>query len=856
MHSSNSPSSESHLLELEHAFLEHLEATSKHSSAEESSSSSQALMTLPILPLLRRPFFPGMSTPITIPIGPYGAMVKNVASQEDKSLALLLTKSEDADIYKLSQEHVHTTGVLAKLVRIVPIDNSAFQALVSIEKRIVLEGAQEGPLLYGTFKEPIIEPLSPTSSRLFATSVSTTVKELLQASPLFKEELQIFITHTDYTDPAMLADFAITLTSATRDELQEILETLPLQERIEKALRLLFKELDIAKLQGDLREKIESGMARTQRDFFLREQLKVIRKELGVDRDDKVADREKFNARIQERKVPPNVLTVIEEELQKWGGLEPTSPDFSLTRNYIDWLTVIPWGITPPCTHTLQQASAILEEDHYGLEEVKERLLECIGVQKLTRSSKGSILCLVGPPGVGKTSIGRSVARALGRPFYRFSLGGMRDEAEIKGHRRTYIGAMPGKLIQALKTCKVMNPVIMLDEVDKIGSSYRGDPASALLEVLDPEQNSSFLDYYLDLPCDLSEVFFICTANVLDTIPEALKDRMEILRLSGYLLEEKIAIAQTYLLPRHSKEMGLDMISCPFAQDALPALIQQYAREAGVRSLEHEIKKILRKIAMKVVQKQEEQVKPPKGRKKSYPVTASNLKDYLGVPRFTSECYYQTLPCGVSTGLAWTALGGAILYVEAIQIPSEKTVMKLTGRAGEVMKESAQIAWSYLHSALQRYAPHMAFFPQREVHLHIPEGATPKDGPSAGVTLVTSLLSLLTEISIPLHIGMTGELTLTGLVLPVGGIQEKLVAAKRSGLTTLFLPAQNRPDFTRLKAGLQKSFTIHFVEHYDEIFRYLFVTPSPTEKIEPRTGRRTKNSPSLPISVPPLPMAP
>lgn len=843
MHSSDSP--ENPLFELEQAFLESLEIASKELPTQSLSLTDPAL--LHVLPLLRRPFFPGMSTPITVPAGPYQALIKHVAAKETKSLALLLTKREDADVYKLSWDDVYHAGVLAKIVRIIPVDNQSIQVLFSVEKRIILDIPQQTLPLYATFKEAPTHSLSDVTSRVFATSIITTVKELLQVSPMFKEELQILLNHTDYTDPSMLADFAITLTSATRDDLQDLLATTSLKERLEKSLIFLLKELDVAKLQGDLREKIELGMAKTQRDFFLREQLKIIRKELGIDRDEKLADKEKFQQRIKERVVPQQVLHVIEEELQKWGGLEPTSPDYSLTRNYLDWLTVLPWGVTVPCTHTLQEASDILEEDHYGLEDVKERLLECVGIQKLTRSSKGSILCLVGPPGVGKTSIGRSVARALGRPFYRFSLGGMRDEAEIKGHRRTYIGAMPGKLIQALKACKVMNPVIMLDEIDKIGSSFRGDPASALLEVLDPEQNSTFLDYYLDLPCDLSEVFFICTANVLDTIPEPLKDRMEILRLSGYLLEEKIAIAQTYLIPRHCKEMGLEATSCPFTPDALPALIQQYAREAGVRSLEHEIKKILRKIAIKVVRKNEKETKP--GRKKRYTVSASLLKDYLGVPKFTSERYYDTLPCGVSTGLAWTALGGAILYVEAIQIPADKSVMKLTGRAGEVMKESAQIAWSYLHSALARYVPHMAFFPQREVHLHIPEGATPKDGPSAGVTLVTSLLSLLTEIPIPVYIGMTGELTLTGLVLPVGGIQEKLVSAKRAGLTTLFLPSQNRPDVSRLKPDLQKSFTIHFVEHYDEIFKHLFVNQNLAPKAKQAAGRARKNSASLPINI-------
>ncbi len=417
---------------------------------------------------------------------------------------------------------------------------------------------------------------------------------------------------------------------------------------------------------------------------------------------------------------------------------------------------------------------------------------------------------------MGKTSIGKSIARALKREFYRFSVGGMRDEAEIKGHRRTYIGAMPGKLIQALKFTQTMDPVILLDEVDKMGSSYHGDPASALLEVLDPEQNKSFLDHYLDVRCDLSNVLFIVTANVLDTIPEPLKDRMDILRLSGYILEEKVQIAKRYLIPRHRKEMGLKTSDVLFTQGSIAQIINGYARESGVRSLENYIKRILRKIALKIVKKSKAK------RKEVTEISEKNLQKFLGKPIFTTDRFYERTPVGVCMGLAWTALGGATLYVEAVQVPSEKTEMKLTGQAGDVMKESAQIAWSFVQSHLEAYAPGTAFFEKKQVHLHIPEGATPKDGPSAGVTMVTALLSLLKNEPVLEDLGMTGEITLTGKVLPIGGLKEKLIAAKRSGAKVLIFPKDNQRDYDELPSHVKQGIKVHFIIHYDEVFRVAF----------------------------------
>ena len=550
-------------------------------------------------------------------------------------------------------------------------------------------------------------PLRKIDNELKAYSINiiTTIKELLKLNPLFKEELQIFLGHSDFTEPGKLADFAVALTTASRADLQKVLSTFDLQKRIDIALLLLKKEVDLSRLQSSINQRIESTISKAQREFFLKEQLKAIKKELGMEKDDKASDIDKFENRLAKRKIIPEVQTVIDEELDKLSYLETQSPEYGVCRNYLDWLTTVPWGIFSKESHDLKKAELILEKDHYGLKDIKERILEFIGVGKLSGGVKGSIVCLVGPPGSGKTSVGKSIARALNRKFYRFSVGGMRDEAEIKGHRRTYIGAMPGKMIQALKQTQSMNPVIMIDEVDKMGMSYQGDPASALLEVLDPEQNIDFHDHYLDVPCDLSNVLFIITANVLDTIPEPLKDRMEILRLSGYIQAEKVEIAKKYLIPRNRKKMGMKVKDIQFSHMGLAKIVDSYARESGVRSLENNIKKILRKVALEVAKDNELDKKH-----KKVVVTEETISKYLGKPIFTSDVYYEEMPVGVCTGLAWTALGGATLYVEASRSPAEKTMMRLTGQAGEVMKESAQIAWSFLHAHKKQFVPLISFF--------------------------------------------------------------------------------------------------------------------------------------------------
>lgn len=773
---------------------------------------------LSIFPLLKRPYFPGMAAPLVVSPGPYFETLKQCARSEHKCVALFLTQNENANIYKVKFEELYNVGVMARILRIIPIETGGAQVILNMEQRILALEEVDAKTLKAKVHYLQEPPVSNKELKAYAISIITTIKELLKLNPLFKEELQIFLSHSDFTEPGKLADFAAALTTANRKELQEILETIDVPKRIENALKLLKKELDLSMLQNKINQKIENTISKSQREFFLREQLKTIKKELGIEKDDKALEKEKFEQRLKKRQVPEEIMTTIKEELQKLSALEPQSAEYAVCRGYLDWLTIVPWGIKSKENHDLVRAKRILKKDHYGLDDIKERILEFISVGKLSGGIKGSIICLVGPPGVGKTSIGKSIARALNRKFFRFSVGGMRDEAEIKGHRRTYVGAMPGKMIQALKYCQTMNPVIMLDEVDKMGSSYHGDPASALLEVLDPEQNKQFLDHYLDVRVDLSDVLFIITANVLDTIPEPLKDRMDILRLSGYIQQEKVEIAKKYLIPSNRKSMGLKPSQITFNSDSLRHLINGYAREAGVRTLENLIKKILRKVAHKIVSQEEKKAEnPPK-----FLIKNSDLKEYVGKPIFTSDRFYEKPPIGVATGLAWTAMGGATLYIETIKSAAEKAEMKLTGQAGNVMKESSEIAWSYLKACAPKYAPKNPFFEKAMVHIHIPEGATPKDGPSAGITMVTALLSLLMEKPVANNLGMTGELTLTGRILPIGGVKEKVVAAKRSGLKELIFPKENLRDYEELPDYIRKDLKVHFVDHYDQVFPIAF----------------------------------
>jgi ATP-dependent Lon protease len=570
--------------------------------------------------------------------------------------------------------------------------------------------------------------------------------------------------------------------------------------------------VEISKLKAKISKRIEEQLSKQQREFFLKAQLQEIKKELGLSKDDTQAEIEKYENRLKKLVLSDEAREKVKEEIEKLKLIGSSSPEFNVTRTYLDWLTILPWGVYSKDSYNRKKASKILDRDHYGLEDVKNRILELISVGVIKGDLSGTILLLQGPPGVGKTSIGRSVAQSLGREFFRFSLGGMRDEAEIKGHRRTYIGAMPGKFIQAIKTCKTANPVIMLDEIDKIGASFHGDPASALLEVLDPEQNRDFLDHYLDVRFDLSKIFFICTANQMDTIPAPLMDRMEIIQLPGYIMEEKVEIARRHLLPKQLKAHGLTAQQITLPKGVLSAIVDGYAREAGVRGLENAIKKILRKSVSKIIDHPEQNIR----------IHVDDLKEFLGKRFFSEEHAFRKPRVGVITGLAYTSMGGATLHIESIPIPTGQAGFKQTGQLGQVMVESSEIAYSYVRSLMRDNKEGSDFFKNNLIHLHVPAGATPKDGPSAGITMACSLYSLVMNKAIRPNIAMTGELTLSGLVMPIGGVKEKMIASKRAKVQEVLLPKDNQEDFEMLPAHIKEGITPYFVSTFDEVKRICF----------------------------------
>ena len=766
--------------------------------------------TLYLMPVPNRPFFPGQVQPVAINPTDWGSTLEAV---EQSGQGLIgLSYVDHANPESLDPRQFPEIGCVVRLHRPPVATDQQGQFLAQGVKRfrIVRWLNDTAPYLVQVEYPRSQGDRDSDEIKAYAMALIKEIKELLPLNPLYSEELKQYLANFSPTQPSLLADFSAALTTASGEQLQEILDTLPLRSRIEKVLALLRKEREVAELQGQITQQVNEKVSDNQREFFLREQLKIIQKELGISKDDRTSDVEMFESRIEGRELPEVANKRIRDELNKLSVLETGSPEYGVTRNYLDWATSVPWGVLSEDNLELGHAREVLDEHHEGLEDVKKRILEFLAVGSFKGEIAGSILLLVGPPGVGKTSIGRSVADALGRKFYRFSLGGMRDEAEIKGHRRTYIGAMPGKFVQALKEVEVCNPVIMLDEIDKIGASYQGDPASALLEVLDPEQNSEFLDHYLDLRVDLSKVLFVCTANQLDTIPGPLLDRMETLRLSGYVAEEKLAIARRHLWPKQLERHGLQEDQLKINDAGLKYVIDAYCREAGVRTLEKQLARIMRKSIMRLLAEDEEKLR----------VGKKDIEDLLGKPPFQPDKPLRGL--GVATGLAWTAMGGATLPIESSQIHTLNRGFKLTGRLGEVMKESADIAYSYVIAHLKDYGCDPDFFDMSMVHMHVPEGATPKDGPSAGITMATALVSLARKERIKRPMAMTGELTLTGQVLPVGGIREKVIAARRSKIMELILPHSNRRDFEELPDYLREGINIHFARNYREVFEFVF----------------------------------
>jgi ATP-dependent Lon protease len=766
--------------------------------------------TLPIIPLRPRPAFNGILTPMVFTGARHVALAKRAVDTPAKMMGLVLVKeTEEPD----SQENLHRFGVVGRIMKVLHSDDDSIHLLVNcLERFSIRELTESEDGLFARVEYHYATELSVNPElKAYSMAIISALKELVQINPLYSEEIKMFLNRQSMDDPGRLTDFAANLTSGDGQLLQVILETIDVRKRIDKVLVLLKKELEVSRLQTKISKQIEQKVSAQQREFFLREQLKAIKKELGLEKEGKVSEIEKFEKRLKNLTLNEEAQKAIDEEIEKLRLIEPSSPEYNVSRNYLDWLTILPWGKHSKDNYSIERARRVLDRDHYGLKDVKDRILEFIAVGKLKGDISGSILCLVGPPGVGKTSIGKSIASALNRTFYRFSLGGMRDEAEIKGHRRTYIGAMPGRFIQAMKSAGTANPVLMLDEIDKIGASFQGDPASALLEVLDPEQNNSFRDHYLDVPFDLSNVLFVATANQLDTIPAALLDRMEIIRLAGYILEEKMEIARRYLIPKALENHGLQKDQLLIRKEALHAIIDGYAREAGVRNLENRIKKIMRHAAMEFSQ----------GHAEKITISKKDVETILGKPIFTKEETFDDVP-GVVTGLAWTSMGGATLQIEATAMPSKGKGFKQTGQLGKVMIESSEIAYSYIMAHLEGYGIDPEFFDKHFVHLHVPAGATPKDGPSAGVTMATALLSMITGKPVIQKLGMTGELTLTGKVLPIGGVKEKILAVKRIGITTVILPEANRKDFEELPDHLRADLSVHFARDYQDVYKVAF----------------------------------
>jgi ATP-dependent Lon protease len=776
-----------------------------------------------LLPLGSRPFFPAQAVPIVTNEEQWLETVDRIGQTPQHMAGLVYATNAPTSVPE--PQHFSPVGTAVRVHHPGSSDGKIHFIAEGIKRIRIINWLTVKP----PYLVQVEYPETPTDNndevRAYALAIINMIRELLPLNPLYKEQLKGFLERFNVDDAAPLTDFAAILTSAPAPELQQVLETIPLQPRMEKVLALLQKELEVAGMQAKIRQKVEDTISEQQRKFFLREQMKEIQKELGISKDDKTVELERFRKRIEDVALPEHARTRIDEEMQKLSFLELGSPEYAVTRNYLDALTALPWGRHSRDLLDLKRARRILDRDHAGLDDAKQRIIEFLAVGTLKGEVAGSIILLVGPPGVGKSSVGRSIAEALGRKFYRFSLGGMRDEAEIKGHRRTYIGAMPGKFIQAVREAGTANPVIMLDELDKIGASYHGDPASALLEVLDPEQNRDFLDHYLDVRFDLSKVLFICTANQLDTIPAALLDRMEIIRLAGYITAEKLRIARNFLWPKALERAGIEGKQLRIDAGALRTVIDGYAREAGVRNLERQLARIVRQAAVRIVRKRDKPIR----------IGVADIGRYLGQPIFREV---KSSPAvGVVTGLAWTSLGGLTLNVEATRVHSKTRGFKLTGMLGSVMKESAEIAYSYVYSNPAMFPESKQFFDDAFIHVHVPEGATPKDGPSAGITMATALLSLVRGEKLARPLAMTGELTLTGRVLRVGGIREKVVAAKRVGIRELLLPDGNRRDFNELPPHIRAGLKVHFVQHYDEVARIAF--RKTTRKRTPGKSRRS-----------------
>ncbi len=761
-----------------------------------------------LIPVTGRPHLPGQIQPLVVDKKRWEETLMK-ASKNNRSL-IGLAYLEEVKGKTVYEKDLPKVGCVVRVEKIAVIQESIQFIAHGLERFRIKRFISDKPpfVVEVAYFDKIKE--NENELKAYAIAIINAIKQLLALSPLYSEQVRQFLSMFGPDRPEPLTDFAAGITMASGNDLQEILELPLLMDRMKKAMMMLQKEIEIAKLQNKIQKDLNIQMSENKRKFFLKEQLHAIQKELGLLKDDKTSDADRFKRKFAKLSPADHVVKRFDEEMEKLSVLETGSAEYGVTRNYLDWITSFPWGIHSKDNIDIERAEKVLDRDHAGLSDVKDRIIEFFAAGIYRQDISGSIILFVGPPGVGKTSIGKSIAEALGRQFYRFSLGGMRDEAEIKGHRRTYIGALPGRLVQALKDCGVANPVVMLDEVDKIGASYRGDPASALLEALDPEQNAEFMDHYMDLRMDLSKVLFICTANQLDTIPSPLLDRMDRINLSGYITEEKMEIARKHLWPRLLKRNNLTSKVITITDPTIRYLIEGFAREAGVRTLEKLLNKIIRKSIVVILKEKKEKIR----------ISIKSLEDLLGFPIFKHDKLMSGI--GVVIGLAWTQMGGATLPVEAVKVHEKKSGIKLTGKLGEVMQESAAIAYSHVRANSDLFNIGRKYFDKAFIHIHIPEGATPKDGPSAGVTIATALVSLAAQKTIKRPLAMTGEITLTGEVLPVGGIREKIIAARRSGINEILLPEKNMPDIEKLPEHIKEGVTFHFTPKYIDLFKIVF----------------------------------
>lgn len=762
---------------------------------------------MPLLALRGIIVFPGMT--VNLDVGRDKSInAVNAAMQLDKKI--LLVTQRDAETADPKREELYNYGVVAEIKQLLKLPSGAIRILIQ-----GLERAELTSLIDAPFKDTYLEGFAMPVASIEPEENSETEamrRVLLQSFEKWlvtgkKVTTEVMLNFKNITTAGEIADIIAGYLTISIDEKEELLELADVKERMHKLHTFLCKELEITELEKNITQEVRKQIEKNQREYYLREQIKVINKELG-EGDERQAEVDEYKKQMEGRDLPPEVADKINKELDRLYKMPPMMAESGVIRNYVETLLALPWGIYGKDNFDLKHAEKVLNKDHYGLEKVKERILEYLAVRALTKSGKGPILCLVGPPGVGKTSLAQSVARAIDRKFTRMSLGGVHDEAEIRGHRRTYIGAMPGRIIHGMQTCGVMNPVFLLDEVDKMSSDFRGDPASALLEVLDPEQNNTFSDHYVEIPFDLSQVFWIVTANTVETIPPALLDRMEVVQLSSYTEDEKVKIAELHLLPKERQNNGLTAKTLSITEDALRMIIRGYTREAGVRNLERKIAAVCRKTALRIVN----------GEAKSAKVTAKNLHKYLGKVIYLEDDVSLEAAAGICTGLAWTRVGGELLKVEVVACKG-KGHLALTGQLGDVMKESAQAGYTYIRSRADELGLDKDFYETTDIHIHLPEGAIPKDGPSAGITMATAMISALTGRKVKKNLAMTGEITLSGRVLPVGGIKEKFLAAHRYGVKTIIMPAKNEQDLEELPANVRAKMHFIPVKHMDEVLK-------------------------------------